>query len=264
MGRLFLPRLGFISVVVLLLSSVVTAQDNYFVFHISGKPMLSTQVPVQRGEVFGNLDTYILKQKDTVFLINRSGELFELNKPTSYTYSSISNYKKQFDRKSLSALYFTYVWKQFSNQKENRQRPGVVYREDRNIRLSQPMDSIKLNVPEIEFLWKNNTDVTTVYFHLQDIESNHITKIGTSSSSLILYRDNVILKPGKRYKWAVTTKAFPDFGKVKFHAFEILTKEEYAKLQAKMKALTTALKFLGFSSKDIANALCMDYKYCEG
>lgn len=263
MGRIFLPRLDLICIVLIVISSVVTAQDDYFVFQISGKPMLNSQHPVKRGEVFRNLDTYILKRKDTVFLINRSGELFELNKPTSYTYNSISKYRKRFDSKSLSALYFTYVWKQFSNQKENRQRPGVVYREDRNIRLSEPMDSIKLNVPEIEFVWKNNTDVATVYFHLQDIESNHITKIGTNSSTIILYLDNVILKSERKYKWAVTTKAFPDFSKVKFHAFELLAKEEYAKLQAKMEALTTALKLLGFSSEDIARAICLDYKYCE-
>jgi hypothetical protein len=264
MGRIFLSRLDFICIVTIIISSVVTAQDDYFVFQISGKPMLNTQLPVQRGEVFRNLDTYILKRKDTVFLINRSGELFELNKPTSYTYNSISKYRKQFDSKSLSALYFTYVWKQFSNQKENRQRPGVVYRENRNIVLSKPIDSINLNVPEIEFLWKNNTDVATVYFHLQEIGSSHITKIGVNSSTIILYRDNFMLQSGKRYKWTVTPNAFPDFAKATFHTFELLTNEEYIQLEEKMKALTTALKLLGFSSKDIAKAICMDYKYCEG
>ena len=59
--------------------------------------------------------------------------------------------------------------KKFTNQQEIRQRPGVVYREERNIKLLTPIDSIRWNVPDIVFSWKNTTDSTKVYFHLEDL-----------------------------------------------------------------------------------------------
>jgi hypothetical protein len=156
------------------------------------------------------------------------------------------------------------VWKQFSNQKEIRQRPGVVYREERTIKLSEPMDSIRFNVPAIEFSWRNNTDISKVYFHLQDLDNNHISKIGTTTNSITLYRDNVLLQSGRSYKWTVTTQAFPDFGKLEFNSFELLTKEAYERLKIKMKTLKKALLVLGFSEEDIKTAICLDYKFCEG
>jgi hypothetical protein len=245
------------------MGNLLVGQESYFVFQKSGTPILNTEFSVKRGEIFGRLDTLVIKKSDTVFLINAMGEVFELNSPASYTYGSINNYKKKSDRKSLTIGYFTYVWKQFSNQKESRQRAGVVYREERKITLTKPMDSIQWYVPEIEFSWINNTNSEIVFFHLQQENSEHITKIGTSSNSLILYRDNVILRNGMQYKWAVTKEAFPNFGTIGFKSFKLLTKAQYTEFKAKMKALSKGLELLGFSEKDIRNAICLDYKFCE-
>lgn len=261
MGRLFLPRLGFVCF--LLLSNLAMAQNSFYVFKKTGQPFFSMDLPVQRGAVFKNTDTLTLKELDTVFLINKLGQLFELKEPRTYAYNSLHRYRKQSADDSFSAKYFSYVWKQFTNQQESRQQPGVVYREERNIKLSQPMDSIKWYVPEIMFTWQNRTDTLNTYFHLQDMETKHITKIGTTSNSLVLYRDNLILKSGRSYRWTVTTTPFPDFNEVKFNSFELLTNEAYLELKKEMEALTLALQILGFSEGDIKTAICMDYKFCE-
>lgn len=261
MGRLFLPRLGFICF--LLLSNLTMAQNSFFVYKKSGQPFFTMDLPVQRGVVFKNTDTLILKELDTVFLINRLGQLFELNEPLAYDYNSLHRYRKQSANDSFASKYFSYVWKQFTNQQESRQQPGVVYREDRKIKLIQPMDSIRRYVTNIVFSWQNRTDSLTTYFHLQDMETKHITKIGTTSSSLQLFRDNLILKSGHSYKWGVTTSPFPDFKEVTFNNFELLTNEAYSELKREMEALTLALKMLGFSEDDIKTAICWDYKFCE-
>lgn len=263
MGRIFLSRLKQICLLILAMSNLLEAQEPYYVFQKSGTPILNAEFPVRRGEMLSVLDTLKVKKSDTIFLINEVGEVFELNSPANYAYNNIHAYKKQSDRKSLSVAYFIFVWKQFSNQKQVRQRPGVVYRENRGIILTKPMDSIQWYLSEIEFSWNNNTDAEIMYFHLQKKSSEHITKIGTRSNSLILYRDNVILRPGEHYKWAVTEEAFPDFATVRFNSFKLLTKSEYTEFKDNMKALTTGLQLLGFSKEDIRRAICLDYKFCE-
>lgn len=263
MGRLFLSRLGFVCFAVVFMSNEMVGQDDFYIFKKSGQPFFNMDIPVHRGKVFGQVDTLTLHELDTVFLINRLGELFELKEPRAYVYNSLHTYRKQSNNDSFTKKYFSFVWKQFTNQQEIRQRPGVVYREDRNIKLSTPIDSIRWYVPEILFSWQNRTDVETTYFHLQDVETKHITKIGTTSNSILLYKDNLNLKSGNRYRWAVTTTPFPDFNDVKFNSFELLTKEDFLELKKEMEALTRALKLLGFTEGDIKNAICMDYKFCE-
>ncbi len=191
MGRLFLSRLGF-GILFLMLSNWAVAQDNYYVFKKSGKPFFNMNVSLQRGGVFSDTDTLTLSKQDTVFLINRLGELFELKEPGAYAFSQLPSYRKLSSDDSFTKKYFSYVWKQFTNQQEIRQRPGVVYREKRNIELLSPMDSMRWYVPEIEFSWNNKTDAVITYFHLQDLDSKHFTKIGTTSSSLMLYRDRLV------------------------------------------------------------------------
>ncbi len=262
MGRLFLSRLVF-GICVLMLNNWVVGQDNYYVFKKSGQPFFNINVSLQRGGHFSQTDTLTLRKKDTVFLINRLGDLFELKEPGSYVFTTLGSYKKLSSDDSFTKKYFSYVWKQFTKQQEIRQRPGVVYREKRNIELLSPMDSIRWHVPQIEFSWNNKTDAVTTYLHLQDLDSKHFTKIGTTSSSLVLYRDNVILTSGKNYRWAVSKEPFPDFSELEFNSFKLLPRGAYLQLKEEMDTLTVALKLLGFSEKDIKKAICIDYKFCD-
>lgn len=263
MARIFLSRLGFVCTVLLLCSNWALAQNKFYVFKKTGEPFFKIDTPIQRGTVFKNTDTLTLHKLDTVYLINQLGELFELNKPQQYVYSALQKYRKQSDNESFTSKYFSYVWRQFTNQQNTRQQPGVVYREKRGVTLLEPKDSIKMNVPKIEFSWKNSTDSLTTYFHLQDLETKHITKIGTSSNTLILYRDNTVLKPGHRYQWTVSTTPFPDYKNANFNSFKLLTNEAFIELQKEMKTLVYALKMLGFSENDIKEIICLDYKFCD-
>lgn len=263
MGRLFLSRLSLFCIISMLISNCAFAQNTFYIFKKSGQPYFKIDLPVQRGSVFNNSDTLTLSKIDTVLLINNLGELFELNEPRTYVYNTLHKYRKRSNNNSLTSKYFSFVWKQFTNRQKSRQRPGVVYREERDIKLNQPMDSIKWYVPEILFSWQNRTETITTYFHLQNIETKHITKIGTSSDSLILFRDNTILESGNKYQWAVTTEPFPDFNTIRFNNFELLTQEAYLKLKSKMKALKQALGLLGFSEEDIKEVICLDYKFCD-
>lgn len=262
MGRLFLSCLKLAVLLFFIVSNSATAQKEYFIVEVLGKPLLNKEILKRRGTAFGAMDSLQIQERDTVFLANELGELFELYEPNIYVYKSIESHKKQ-SNNSLSRDYFNFIWKEFSNQKKVRQRPGVVYREERNITLKQPVDSARKYGPEILFSWKNKTGNDSVYFHLQELDSKHITKVGTTSTSLKLFRDYVILKPGVHYKWAVTSLAFPDLGKIKFNSFHLLSTEEHLKLKAKMEALTKALRLLGFSENYVKFAVCMDYKFCN-
>jgi hypothetical protein len=263
MGRLFLSRLGFLCLIAILFANLAIGQNSFYVYKKSGNPFFNASLPVQRGAMFGETDILKLHALDTVFLVNKLGELFELKQPQVYTYESLKDYRKEANNDSFTKKYFSYVWKQFTNQHEIRQMPGVVYRENKKIKLLTPMDSIRWWVPEIKFSWKNDTDNTLVYFHLQDIDTDHITKLGVETNHLILYRDNVILKSGKIYKWAVTTLPFPNFDEVGFNTFELLDREGYEALKKEVHAIKQALKLLGFSEDDIKTAICMDYKFCD-
>ncbi|WP_405385015.1 hypothetical protein [Maribacter sp. LLG6340-A2] len=262
MGRIFLSRLKYVWVM-LVFANWAWAQSSYYVYKISGSPYFNEHMSVQRGGAFTDSDTLTLHKLDTVYLINQLGELYELNQPKAYTYNTLYQHRKHEKTNSFTSKYFSYVWRQFMNQKDIRQRPGVVYREDRNIQLNKPMDSIRWFVPKIKFSWENRTDSLTTYFHLEDLKTAHITKIGTNTNYLELFRDNLILKPGTSYRWAVTTTPFPDYKKVKFNTFELLSNADYLKLKEEIKALTMALQLLGFSDEDIKMAICLDYKFCQ-
>tara|TARA_R110002051_G_scaffold180913_3_gene250407 strand:- start:75981 stop:76775 length:795 start_codon:yes stop_codon:yes gene_type:complete len=263
MGRIFLSRLILWSLLLLLGTNLGIAQNDYYVFKKSGKPFFNTDLPVLRGGVFSTSDVLVLHKQDTVLLINKNGELFELKKPNTYSFNTLKYFKKEENTDSFTKKYFSYVWKKFTNQQEIRQRPGVVYREERNIKLLTPIDSIRWNVPDIVFSWKNTTDSTKVYLHLEDLTTKHIFKIGINGNSLHLFIDNIILKNGNSYKWAVTTEPYPDFNDITFNNFELLNRESYMALENEMKALTIALKLLGFSEIDIKKSICKDYKFCQ-
>ena len=60
-----------------------------------------------------------------------------------------------------------------------------------------------------------------------------------------MFIDNIILKNGNSYKWAVTIEPYPDFNDITFNSFELLNRETYVALENEMKALTIALKIVG-------------------
>ena len=245
-----------------LLCNLLVGQNSYFVFKKTGNPFLNDKKLLERGSLFTSSDTLYMAEKDSILLVGQAGELYEINSPNAYVFEDVGNYKKELDTDSFTQKYFTYVWKQFTNQYKKKQEAGVVYREERNIEILEPMDSVKMHSPEIRFSWKNKTDIEEVYFMLKELETGHLTKIGVTGNTVLLHMDNQLLRPGKKYSWAVATTSFPNLKELKFNRLDVLTIEEHDDLKHEIKTVMATLQVLGFSENEIRQAICMDYKFC--
>lgn len=262
MEKLFVSRI--VGVLCLCFScSLSFGQSNYYVFKKQGKPALNTTKLLERGSLFSESDTLFMAAKDYVLLVNELGELFEINKPNKYAFSAVIDYQRKLEADSFTKKYFTYVWKQFTNQLKRKQEAGVVYREERNIQLVSPIDSLRLFSPEVRFKWQNNTDSKEVFFFLRNLNTNHLTKIGLTGNTVLLNLDNLVLKPGETYEWSVATEAFPNLNKLKFNRLKLLTKVDYDKFKQEINTLIKAFTLLGFSEAEIKLAICLDYKFCD-
>ena len=262
MERIFLSRI--VGVLALCFScSICYGQHNYYVFKKRGKPAANKVEVLDRGSQFLETDTLYLKAQDYVLLVNELGELFEIDKPNTYAFSAIVDYRRKLNADSFTKKYFIYVWEQFTNHAKIKQEAGVVYREERNIKLLSPRDSVKLFAPEVEFSWQNTTDQEGVYFFLRDLKTGHLTKIGLTGNSIILHLDNVLLKPGQAYEWSASTTSFPNLNELKFNLLDMVTKQEFEQLEKEVAALIKAFTLLGFSETEIQEAICIDYKFCR-
>lgn len=261
MERIFLSRI----VVVLTLCftcGICFGQQNYYVFKKRGKPALNTDKILERGAALLESDTLYMGEKDYVLLVNKSGALFEITKPNMYAFSAIADYQRRLEDDSFTKKYFVYVWKQFTNQMKKKQEAGVVYREERKVKLLAPRDSVMIFSPEVRFSWQNTTDESELFFFFRDLKTKHLTKIGITGSTLVLNLDNFLLKSGQGYEWSVSTSSFPNLNELKFNRLDILSKEEHEKLEREVAAIITAFKYLGFSEAEIQEAICLDYRFC--
>lgn len=262
MGRILFSRLiG--TLLMVFLAQTTFAQHTYYVFKKSGEPLFDANKNVERGTYFQEQDTLKLRGDDYVMLVNQEGELFELNIPNTYSFKDIFGYKVKMEYTSFTKKYFTYVWRQFTNKRKSKQEAGVVYREGRNIQAKMPVDSAKIYKPNVWFSWDNKTDNSLVYFFLKDLESGHMTKIGTRSDSLLLQIDNNLLKPGNRYEWSVASSSFPNLNELEFNALAVINDEEYLNIKEEVTILIKTFKILGFSKAEIQEAICLDYKFCS-
>lgn len=261
MERLLISRV--IGVLLLFFTcSLSFGQGSYYVFKKQGKPVLNTTKTLERGGLFSKSDTLFMAAQDYVLLVNEFGELFEISKPNKYAFSAIVDYKSKLESDSFTKKYFTYVWKQFTNQLKRKQQAGVVYREERKVNLMSPMDSVKMYAPEISFTWHNTTSQEDVFFFLRDLETDHLTKVGLTGNSIMLNLDNLLLKSGQAYEWSVSTASYPNLNTLKFNRIQILSKEEFQKMEKEIAAIVKAFTYLGFTEKEIQEAICLDYKFC--
>lgn len=262
MERIFLSRLIWLACIIGFVGTI-RAQQGYFVFKKKGRPALNLNTLLERGSQLLQSDTLYLGKEDYVLLVNELGELFEIAKPNRYAFSAISDYRRRLDSDSFTEKYFAYVWKQFTNRIKKKQESGVVYREERNVKLISPMDSVMMFAPELRFAWQNTSDTTALYFFLRDLKTGHLTKIGLSGEHIKLTLDNQLLKSGQSYEWSASTEAFPNLNQLKFNRLTLLTKEEFEQLEKEMDALIKAFILLGFNEAEIQEAICQDYKFCR-
>ncbi len=261
MERIFLSRL--VGVFFFFITGSVCFAQNYYVFKKRGKPTINKTETLNRGSVFSDADTLHLGENDYVLFVNKIGDLFEISKSNIYAFSAITDYKKKIEKESLTQKYFVYVWQQFTNQHKRKQEAGVVYREERNIALITPIDSVKTGSPEVKFSWNNKTDKEDLFFFLRDLKTKHLSKIGLTGNALTLSVDNFILKPGQSYEWSVSEFPFPNLNELQFNQLNVLTKEEYQNSLKEINAIIIAFKYLGFSEAEIQEVICSDYKLCS-
>lgn len=242
------------------------AQNDFFVYKTEGAPKMmlnDTLRNLTKGTRINNKCSINIKSDDKLLFINEFGQLFKLANAGTYFFKDLKNLNAIKDKSSFTKKYFTYVWKQFTNNTGNKVKTGVVYRTDNIVLMQQPADSIKIYFPEIQFSWNRDEEKDeTLYFILKEKSKNHITKIGTNNTSLTLFIDNQLLKRGKEYQWAVSKTKYPNFEKVKFYSFELLDSKQFKAIQEELSELTKDLEKLGFNSSEIKKMICEDYKVC--
>lgn len=243
----------------------INAQNNFFVYKIEGSPILKvndTIKSINKGTKITKKSSIKLNVNDELHLINELGELFKITEIKNYLFSDIQDLTPVKDESSFTKKYFTYVWKQFTNNTGKNIKTGVVYRTDNITLMLQPADSIKIYFPEVKFSWNKEKDGKPLYFMLKDKFSNQLTKIGTNDTSITLFIDNLLLKRGNSYEWTVTETKYPNFEKITFYSFELLDSKKFKALQEELSELTKDLKKLGYNDTEIKTMLCEDYKVC--
>lgn len=246
----------------ILISFEVLAQDTFVVFKKTGTPVFRVNdslAAIYKGTTLDADCSVTLANNDTLLYVNKEGSCFFLEDPGTYGYANLAAVPPKEDNTSFTRRYFAYVWDEFIKNKKSVAKTGVVYRIE-NVTMIKPADSVRIYRPSIEFSWM--MDAPESYFMLRDQTSGHLTKIATPGTRLTLFVDNVLLKKGHAYQWAVSDVLFPDLSKLEFNRFEVLSQEELRSMEASLKALKADLSALGLTAEEINRSLCSDYKLC--
>ncbi len=82
------------------------------------------------------------------------------------------------------------------------------------------------------------------------------------SNTLALNIDNVLLKKGETYQWAITETKFFNPNKLNFYTFTLLNESSYTMAQKELESISNYLKSIGLSDENIKKSFCEDYKTC--
>lgn len=250
-------------VVFFTITTPVSAQESFITFKKVGSPVLKANDSLKsfsKGARIYDGCTLSLKEADSVVVINQKGDCYALAGPKTYTYDAITKVPPVRDQESFTKKYLTYVWNQFTNNQKSKSKTGVVFRQD-NINLLFPPDSAMVAKPEINFNWETQLD-NKLYFHLQDVESGHMMKFGLTGKEFSLVVDDKFIKRGRNYRWAVSKSLFPDTETTKFRSIRVMDDSELEARKDMLKAIEKDLKQLGYTTEEIDEMLCSDYKLC--
>lgn len=245
----------------------VFAQDNFFVYKVDGTPYIEVNDSIKsvtKGSVLTQETLLTMTRDDVVQFINNSGDIFELYKTGTFSYSDLQRIPAHKSSTTLTQKLFAYVWKELTNSlAAHNKKSGVVYRGDAIVLMLHPADSIQIYNNEIRFEWQPiEGKEKDYYFMLRNVETGTITTIGTKDISLSLVVDDYLLKPGNRYEWTVTETKYPNLKKTPFYNFELLSEEEFKSKENDIKSITSSLKDLGYKPLEIREIICQDYKVC--
>ena len=247
---------------VLFFSIQAFTQTDLIVYKIHGTPKIksnNTVTNISKGLLLNEKNTVLLAVKDTLLLIDKTGNAYKINTKGTYSVQDIIKNPVANTSTSFTKKYFSYVWNKFIKNENTKTKVGVVFRND-NVVLLQPSDSVKLYTSEIKFVW--NTDDKESFFHLKNLKDNHITKFGVNGNFVTLFVDNTILNRGESYEWAISEKKFPNLDDLVFYNFALLTSETFNALKPELDSFIKDMESLGFTPKEIKEMLCNDYKMC--
>ncbi|RLD28381.1 MAG: hypothetical protein DRI75_06810 [Bacteroidetes bacterium] len=267
MEKLFIIKYLTIFILFIFISHNFYAQNELFVYRFLGEPYLEINdsiKPVTKGSIIDKNTILTMNMNDDIQVINEKGDIFHLVSTGDFSHNDLLKIPMIKNTNSYVKKYFTYIWKEFTNNVVTRHnKSGVVYRGDDIVLMSHPADSIKIYYPEINFEWKAIKDKTKeYYFILKNLDSGEITKIGTLSTSLSLFVDGTILKEGDNYEWTITETKYPNFNKTTFYSFKLLNTSEFDAMEQELEGITKFLKNIGLSKNEIREAICLDYNIC--
>lgn len=257
-------RLKLLYVISIMLSCLsLYGQEQLMIYSVKGEPEIQQDIngvkKAAKGFVLSSKDVAILKPSDTLLIISNDGKGYQLTKAGSYAYKDVFKNEIKYESSSFTSKFFSYVWDEFSNNRKQKAKIGVVYRNDRLV-IIEPLDASKLFTSEIRFEWESEFEEN--YFHLKNMENNHVTKIRLKGNSLSLFVDNNLLKRGVTYQWAISKEKFPDLNQIQFYTFSLVTTKEFNELKTDLAEFKTEMKRLGFNDNEIKLSLCNDYKLC--
>src|SRR5690606_5625709 len=242
---------------IMLLPFFSSAQE-YAVFKASGKPTLtegSKTLPITKGAIL-KTGKVSLSNKDALVMVNNKGNVFEIAAPGKYAIEEFPKHQKKNPDENFSAKYFSYVWRQISQEETTRTHTGNVYRESLIDILNIPADSASIFKNEVTFTWQPQKNSGQYYFFLKNKETKTISKMKIGGNSITLYPGSNLLEKGETYYWGVATTEYPDFTRIKMNQLNYLNNEQFENKKEEMSKLVGNLKSIGFSESEIAEQLC--------
>ena len=205
-------------------------------------------------------DNIKLSSKSKLILIDDKGSVFELNKPGSYTFSSILKNKKNTESSGLTAKYFSFIWTELTNEKKEKKAIAGVFRGD--VLMQYPPNNASIGGLKVVFKWNNDLE-SSQYLLICNMKDELLLKIETNSNEMGFYLDNEIFENEKDLKWAVTNDEFPNLKNIPFYSFKTLTYDEFEQIKKEHQSLIDELISLGLTQEEINETFCESYGICS-
>lgn len=239
------------------------AQDSLCVYHIEGTIFLQSSTeskPLFKGDLLTKKDKLKLLPESQLTAIDNTGKVYTAANQGIYSFDDLLGSLQQDEHSSLTTKYFKYIWDELLNNADNPTLIAGVFRG--NELMTFPKDSSFIASKKITFKW-NKSETDLYYLFIINTQTEEVIKIETDGSQIALFIENPIFYDGNIYKWAISTKSFPNLKNIAFNTFTIINKKQYSDLRLKYIDLINDLNMLGLNAQEIGSILCETYGLCN-